>query len=114
MAPEGALNDYVVMPIVDGAEPAERMHEAAAAIRGPEVTRFRALELGIRLAFGLAERSGDVAQRSRPPTRSYRCPPPIFGHSRANRGWSSTYAHSRTTHDVKTVRLANKESDGSF
>ena len=61
VAPEGALDGYVVMPIIEGAEPAERMHEAAVAIRGPEVDRFRALagELGMCLAFGLAERSGD-------------------------------------------------------
>ena len=60
VAPEGALDGYVVMPIIEGAEPAERMHEAAVAIRGPEVDRFRALarELGMCLAFGLAERSG--------------------------------------------------------
>ena len=60
VAPEGALDGYVVMPIIEGAEPAERMREAAVSIRGPEVERFRALarELGMCLAFGLAERSG--------------------------------------------------------
>ena len=60
VAPEGALNGYVVMPIIGGAELAERMHEAAVSIRGPEVAGFRALarELGMCLAFGLAERSG--------------------------------------------------------
>ena len=63
LAPEGALDGYMVMPIIEGAEPAERMHEAAVSIRGPEVDRFRALarELGMCLAFGLAEqRGGDV------------------------------------------------------
>ena len=60
VAPEGALDGYVVMPIIEGAEPAERMREAAVSIRGPEVERFRALarELAMCLAFGLAERSG--------------------------------------------------------
>ena len=60
VAPEGALDGYVVMPIIEGAEPATRMREAAVSIRGPEVARFRALarELGMCLAFGLAERSG--------------------------------------------------------
>lgn len=68
VAPEGALDGYVVMPIVDGAEPEERMHEAAVSIRGPEVTPFRAFarKLGIRLAFGLAERTEDVAQEAVP------------------------------------------------
>ena len=63
VAPEGALDGYVVMPIIEGAEPAERMDEAAVSLRGPEIGRFRALagELGICLAFGLAERiGGDV------------------------------------------------------
>ena len=63
VAPEGALDGYVVMPIIEGAQPAERMHEAAVSLRGPEIGRFRALarELGICLAFGLAERiGGDV------------------------------------------------------
>ncbi len=58
VAPEGALDGYVVMPIIEGAEPAERMREAAVSLRGPEIGRFQALagELGICLAFGLAER----------------------------------------------------------
>ena len=63
VAPEGALDGYVVMPIIEGAQPAERMHEAAVSLQGPEIGRFRALarELGMCLAFGLAERSaGDV------------------------------------------------------
>ena len=63
VAPEGALDGYVVMPIIEGAEPDERMREAAVSLDGPEVGRFRALarELGICLAFGLAERiGGDV------------------------------------------------------
>lgn len=63
VAPEGALDGYVVMPIIEGVEPAERMREAAVSRRGPEIDRFRALarELGMCLAFGLAERiGGDV------------------------------------------------------
>ena len=61
VAPEGSLDGYVVMPIIKGEEPAARMREAAVAIPGPEVDRFRALaiELGICLAFGLAECNGD-------------------------------------------------------
>ena len=60
VAPEGALGGYVVIPIIAGANPAERMQEAAVSIRGPEVGRFRALakELHMCLAFGLAERVG--------------------------------------------------------
>lgn len=60
VAPEGALDGYVVMPIIEGSQPAERMHEAAVSLQGPEIGRFRALarELGMCLAFGLAERSG--------------------------------------------------------
>lgn len=60
VAPEGALDGYVVMPIIEGAEPAERMREAAVSLDGPEIGRFRALagELGVCLAFGLAERTG--------------------------------------------------------
>ena len=60
VAPEGALDGYVVMPIIAGDHPAERMHEAAVTIRGSEVGRFRELarELGMCLAFGLAERIG--------------------------------------------------------
>ena len=63
VAPEGALDGYVVMPIIEGAQPAERMHEAAVSLQGPEIGRFRTLarELGMCLAFGLAERiGGDV------------------------------------------------------
>lgn len=60
VAPEGALDGYVVMPIIEGVEPAERMHAAAVSLSGPEIERFRALarELGMCLAFGLAERTG--------------------------------------------------------
>ena len=60
VAPEGALDGYVVMPIIEGAAPAERMRKAAVSIRGPEVERFRGLatELGMCLAFGVAERRG--------------------------------------------------------
>lgn len=59
VAPEGALDGYVVMPIIEGVEPAERMHEAAVSRHGPEIERFRALacELGMCLTFGLAERT---------------------------------------------------------
>lgn len=59
VAPEGALDGYVVMPIIEGVEPAERMHEAAVSRHGPEIERFQALarELGMCLTFGLAERT---------------------------------------------------------
>ena len=61
VAPEGVLEGYVVMELITGEEPVERMREVAVTTGGPVMGRFRALarELGICLAFGLAERIGD-------------------------------------------------------
>ena len=61
LAPEGVLEGYVVMELINGEEPEERMRDVAVATRGPVVGRFRSLarELGVCLAFGLAERIGD-------------------------------------------------------
>ena len=61
MAPEGVLEGYVVMELITGEEPEERMRDVAVTTRGPVMGRFRELarELGICLAFGLAERIGD-------------------------------------------------------
>ena len=61
LAPEGVLEGYVVMELITGEEREERMRDVAVTTCGPVVGRFRALarELGICLAFGLAERIGD-------------------------------------------------------
>ena len=61
VAPEGALEGYVVMPIIEGAAPAARMRDVAVSVAGAEIRRFRELahELRMCLAFGLAERIGD-------------------------------------------------------
>ena len=61
LAPEGVLEGYVVMELITGEEPEERMRDVAVTTRGPVIGRFRELarELGICLAFGLAERIGD-------------------------------------------------------
>jgi predicted amidohydrolase len=61
LAPEGILDGYVVNRIIEGSAPAARLREAAVSLRGAVVRRFRDLarELGLCLAFGLAERIGD-------------------------------------------------------
>ena len=61
VAPEGALDGYVVMPIIEDVQPTERIYEAAVSLRGPEIRRFQALarELRMCVLFGLAERIGD-------------------------------------------------------
>ena len=61
LAPEGVLEGYVVMELITGEEPEERMRDVAVTTRGPVIGRFRELarELGICLAFGLAERIGE-------------------------------------------------------
>lgn len=63
VAPEGALDGYVVNEIIAGEYPAERMHEAAVAMDATIVGGFRDLarELDMCLVFGLAEQiGGDV------------------------------------------------------
>lgn len=58
VAPEGALEGYVVNEIIAGDEPAERMREVSMPIDGPVIGRFRELaeELDMCLVFGFAER----------------------------------------------------------
>ncbi len=61
VAPEGALDGYVVNEIIAGTESAERMKDVAIAIDDPVIKRFQKLaeELKMCLAFGFAERIGD-------------------------------------------------------
>jgi predicted amidohydrolase len=61
VAPEGALDGYVVNEIIAGKEPAERMHDVAIEIDDPVIKRFQKLseELRMCLAFGFAERIGN-------------------------------------------------------
>ena len=61
VAPEGALDGYVVNEIIRGEAPAERMWEAALAIDDSVIRRFQRLarELEMCLVFGFAEKVGD-------------------------------------------------------
>ena len=61
VAPEGALEGYVVNEIIAGQAKPEQMRRVAITIDGPVMSRFRALarELEMCLAFGFAERRGD-------------------------------------------------------
>ena len=58
VAPEGALDGYVVMPIIRGEFSSSRMNEVAISIRNSYIVRFKNLakELGMCLVFGFAER----------------------------------------------------------
>lgn len=58
VAPEGALEGYVVNEIIAGEVPAERMKDVAVPIDGEVIHRFRRLakELQMCLVFGFAER----------------------------------------------------------
>ena len=60
VAPEGALDGYVVNELIAGKEPPQRMNEVAVTMRGAAIGRFRHLarELGMCLAFGCAEKIG--------------------------------------------------------
>ncbi len=60
LAPEGALEGYVVNEIVSGKQPPERMLDVAISIRSALFRRFRRLarELRMALSFGFAERIG--------------------------------------------------------
>lgn len=63
VAPEGVLEGYVVMDVVEGRESADAMLEIAEPIEGPYIARFRSLarELRTCLCFGFAERiDGDA------------------------------------------------------
>jgi predicted amidohydrolase len=61
VAPEGALEGYVVNEIIAGDAAAEKMKEVAIKIDGPVVERFKRLarELEMCLVFGFAERIKD-------------------------------------------------------
>lgn len=61
VAPEGALDGYVVMAIIERKVPAARMREAAVTTASAVLRRFRELarELRMCLSFGMAERVGD-------------------------------------------------------
>lgn len=60
LAPEGVLEGYVVMDIIEGRVAAAAMRTVAVSTRGAMMDRFRALarELDMCLAFGLAEKDG--------------------------------------------------------
>ncbi len=61
VAPEGALDGYVVNEIIVGKVPAERMKDVAVPIDHAVIGRFQklAVELKMCLVFGLAERIED-------------------------------------------------------
>ena len=61
VAPEGALEGYVVNEIISGQAHPEQMKQVAIPVDGPVIRRFRDLarELKLCLAFGFAERLGD-------------------------------------------------------
>jgi predicted amidohydrolase len=61
VAPEGALEGYVVNEIIAGKAKAEQMKEVAVPIDHPLIQRFRQLarELNMSLVFGFAERIGE-------------------------------------------------------
>lgn len=61
VAPEGALEGYVVNEIIEGRAPESRMREVAIPIDHSLIGRFRQLaaELGMCLVIGFAERIGD-------------------------------------------------------
>lgn len=61
VAPEGALEGYVVNEIIAGKASPERMREVALTIDHPVIQRFQQLarELEMCLVFGFAERIGD-------------------------------------------------------
>lgn len=58
VATEGALDGYVVNEIIAGEVPAKRMKEVSVSLDHPIIQRF-AGELGMCLAFGLAESIGE-------------------------------------------------------
>ena len=61
VAPEGALDGYVVNEIIAGEFPPEKMKEVAIPLDHPIIQRFQRLatELEMSLVFGLAERIDD-------------------------------------------------------
>ena len=63
VAPEGALEGYVVNQIIAGDAAAERMRDVAITIDSPTIQRFQSLarELEMCLVFGFAERINEDA-----------------------------------------------------
>lgn len=61
LAPEGVLEGYVVMDVIEGRRTAEEMLDIAESVDGPYIARFQRLAraLKICLCFGFAERIGD-------------------------------------------------------
>lgn len=61
VAPEGALEGYVVDGIIAEDVDADRMRDVAVSLNSPTIKRFQdvAQELNICLAFGFAEKSGE-------------------------------------------------------
>ena len=61
VAPEGALDGYVVNEIIAGEFPPEKMRDVAIPLDHPIIQRFQrlAIELEMSLVFGLAERIED-------------------------------------------------------
>ena len=66
VAPEGFLEGYVVMHVIEEPERAADMLDLAEPIDGPYIHRFRELSkaLGICLCMGFAERIGDEVYNS--------------------------------------------------
>ncbi len=66
VAPEGALDGYVVNEIIAGEFPPEEMREVAITLDHPIIQRFQRLatELEMSLVFGLAERIEDDVYNS--------------------------------------------------
>ena len=61
VAPEGALDGYIINPLLAGQIPPEKMHDVAVAIDDPLIRRFQGLAEALRLClvFGFAEKIGD-------------------------------------------------------
>lgn len=61
VAPEGALEGYVVNEIIAGEADAQKMNDVAVTIDSPIINRFQKLarELDLCMVFGLAERIDD-------------------------------------------------------
>lgn len=61
VAPEGALDGYVVNEIIAGKADAAEMRKVAVELGDPIIQRFQklAIELRMALVFGLAEKIGD-------------------------------------------------------
>lgn len=66
VAPEGALDGYIVNEIIDGKLPADRMKLVAIPIDHPMIRNFQALadRLDCCLVFGFAEKDGDDVYNS--------------------------------------------------